>query len=399
MEKLVFADGEKIGVYDGTGVSYYESDYILRYRDYVVNRKRNDEWKISGEGARFRGDTSFYFNNNDDKVTAYINSVDWDGDKIIYAFTVNGSSGVYRKDLSEGAKEEHIFSSSDTEILSVHQNGGLIAVTVRSDDVTSHIGTLDARNSELRTLTGGDARDSNVHFSSTNNEELIFDSAGVGRSADGGFTGKFAPAVIMKLNRDTLELTEIKADGKFSYVNPKQNAKGEIYCIRKPNREKSSGNFFLDVLLFPWRIIEAIIMFIQMFVFAFTGKSMTSNGANPAKGRDTDSKKLFVDGNLIEAEKEYKRNRKFKDREYGFIPASWKLIKLGSQDKEDEIIESGVCDFAIAGDGAVYFTDGAHVYRKFEGKTKKIANTECCLSLSLTHSAGTVPAKEEDFFA
>ena len=43
MEKLVFADGDKIGVFDGEKVFYRESEYIRRYRDYLENKNKRDE--------------------------------------------------------------------------------------------------------------------------------------------------------------------------------------------------------------------------------------------------------------------------------------------------------------------------------------------------------------------
>lgn len=395
MDKVAFTDGDKLGVWDGVSVRLFESEYIVRYREYIANRKQNDEWKVSGEGARFRGDSELYESRYDEQVYAYINGVDWDGEKLVYCFTVNGSSGVYRKDIvSEKAREEHIYSSADTEILSVHENHGLIAVTVRRDDVTSEVGVLDGRSSELRTLTGGDARDTNVRFSRKNPSELLFDSAGVGRTADGSFSGRYAPSVLMRLHRDTLELTELKGDGKHSYVKPKESKTGELYCIRRPNKEKGNGNIFLDIILFPFRIIKAIFGFLQVFTIIFGNTSLTSaseGGSNPTKGRKTDTRKLFVDGALIEADKEFKRNKKFKDREYGFIPASWKLMKCG---EKDEILASGVCDYAIAEDGTLYYTDGRHIWQLKEGKHKKIADTECCLSVAVPTEA----AAEEDFF-
>lgn len=397
MERVAFSDGERIGVIEGEKVVYFESEYINRYRDYVTNRKTNDEWKISGEGARFRGDYDLYQERREEKVYAYVNGVDWDGDKLVYCFTVNGSSGIYRKSLDEKAREEHIFSASDTEILSVHVCGGLIAVTVRSDEITSQVGTMDMNTSELRTLTGGDARDANAHFSECNPREILFDSAGVGRTADGAFSGKYAPAVICSLHRDTLELTELKGDGKYSYVKPKRSVSGELYCIRRPNKEKGSGNIFLDILLFPFRILKAIFGFLQAFTVIFGNTSLTSStseGNNPARGKTTSGRKLFVDGALIEADKEFKKNRKFKDREYGFIPASWKLVKLG---EKEEVLASGVCDYALGESDTLYYTDGRHVWRRAEGKDKKLANAECCLSLAV--STAREVAIDEDFFA
>ena len=111
-------------------------------------------------------------------------------------------------------------------------------------------------------------------------------------------------------------------------------------------------------------------------------------GNNPTKGRSQSMRELYVDGKLIEAEKEQKRNRKFKDREYGFIPASWKLMREG------ETLASGVCDYSVGDDGAVYYTDGRHIFRLKDGKSVKLADSERCLALAVQRTT----ARNADFF-
>lgn len=379
MDKIVFADGERIGVIEEGKVRYFECEPILRYKSYLENRKRNNEWKISGEGARFRGDAEEYGSGQSEEVFAYVNGVDWDGDEVVYAYTVNGASGVYKKSLSEKALEAHLYSSQDTEILSVSVFGDLIAVTVRSDDVTSQIGTLHKTTSELRTLTDGDARDADPYFEGG---KILFDSAGVGRTANGGFSGVYAPAEILSLDPDTLSIDEVERAGNRSCVHPKRR-EGALYYIARPNKEKQSGSLFLDIVLFPFRLIRALFGFLQAFTVIFGNTSLTSEktgGANPTKGRSQSVKQLYVDGKLIEADKEEKRNQKFKDREYGFIPASWELVK---KTDKTEVIARGVCDFTLADDGSVYYTDGRHIFRYDGCTTKKIADTERCLTLAV----------------
>lgn len=381
MEKFVYADGEQIGVFDGEKTVLYESENIVRYREYAENRTKNDEWKYMGEGARFRGDYDTY-RAKKEIVQAYVNCVHPDGDKVVYSYTVNGASGVYRKDVTDKkAHEEHILSSSDNEILSLHKGANdTYAVTVAGDGVTSQIGLLDGKNSELKTLTDGDSRDKNAYFSPTEPNTVLFDSAGVGRDAQGNFSGKYSPAVICSLNLDTLEIKEVFGDGQISYTKPKQAKDGTLYCIQRPNKEKRGGNALLEIVLIPYRILQAIVMFIQAFVTVFTGKSMTSGGSNPARGREVDSRKLYVDGNLIEAEKELKRNKRFKDKEYGFIPVNWKLVKIGNGKAEP--IKSGICDFALCADGGIYCTNGKHIFYIKDGKSTKVASADLCLSVA-----------------
>lgn len=70
----------------------------------------------------------------------------------------------------------------------------------------------------------------------------------------------------------------------------------------------------------------------------------------------------------------------FGDGEYGFIPMSWKLVKI--TDGKAEPIKSGVCDFALCADGGLYCTNGRHIYYVKDGESKKIADTKRCLCLA-----------------
>lgn len=391
MEKLCFADGDKIGVFDGERTELFESEYILRYREYAEMRNKNDEWKFGGEGARFRGDYERYQMRREEKVYASVNGVQWKDGKVVYSFTVNGSSGVYCKDVCDKkAREEHIISSSDEEFLSLHRGGNTLAVTVGKRDGTSCVGLLNMETSELRTLTEGDSRDANPYFSPDTNL-IYFDSAGVGRDGEGNFTGEFSPAAILTLDAVSLELKEVKQDKKFACVKPKIAQNGDLYYIKRPNKPKKRGNLFLDILLFPFRILKAIFGFLQAFVMIFGHTSLNSaaeGGDNPTRGRKTDGRRLFLDGSYIETEKELKRNRKAKEKEAGFIPLTWKLVRFAGG--QETVIKGGVCDFALCADGGIYCTNGRHIFYLNGTACRKVADAESCVSIA-TESAAAPP--------
>ncbi len=394
MEKLCFGDGEKIGVFDGEKTALCESEPILRYREYAETRTKNDEWKFGGEGARFRGDYDVYDARKREEVSACINGVAWRGEKVVYSFTVNESSGVYCKDVSDPkAREEHILTSSDEEILSLSGGGDVLAVTVRRDGVTSSVGTLDLRNSELKTLTDGDARDANPCFCPLDGR-IWFDSAGVGRNAEGEFTGDYAPAALCSFDLVTTEIREEAQAKGDSLVKPKFAENGDLYYIRRPNRPEKHGNLFVDILLFPFRILKAIFGFLQAFVMIFGHTSLSSQtegGDNPARGKKTDARKLWLDGAMIEADREYKRNARKAKGEAGFIPMSWKLVRR--TEKGEETVKNGVCDFALCRDGGIYCTNGRHIFYVKDGKSRKIADAERCLCVATE----TAAAPEEIF--
>ena len=127
--------------------------------------------------------------------------------------------------------------------------------------------------------------------------------------------------------------------------------------------------------------MQGIVGFINVFVNAFAGKSLTSGGANPARGRDYDSRKIAIAGNLIDVEREAKANASKKDSDYGIVPKSWELVNVQS----GEVLASGVADYDIAPDGTVYYTNGRRIFSLKDGKRTKICNTSLCLRINCRH--------------
>ncbi|MDE6373308.1 MAG: hypothetical protein K2L72_02300, partial [Clostridia bacterium] len=157
---------------------------------------------------------------------------------------------------------------------------------------------------------------------------------------------------------------------------------GRLYAIKAPVKEKK-GNPLLEIILFPWRILQAIASFINIFVTATTGKSLTEGGPNPARGRDYDSRKVEIAGNLIDVEKQLKKNASKRDGDYGFIPKSWELIDVES----GKVIKSGIGDFDVAEDGTIIATNGKRIFAIKDGKCVKACNAEFCIKVSCLHSA------------
>lgn len=392
MEKIVFSDGENIRVFENGKEGSYASEYIANYRDRMHRIVKNKEWKHSGTGAMFREDDS----NGDIRVDAYINSVQATEEegKVLYTFTVNETSGVIEKTLdAKKDGERFILHTNEGQILSSDYNvtDKKFVAELQRNDVSSDLVLLDTQKGDYISITDGDSKDENPSFSQKRPSVLLFDSLAAGRNARGEFC-EYAPAAIYEYDLANLDLREIRTSTKYSYLKPVEDKNGDIYCIRRPVKEKRRRNPLLEIILIPYHIIMAIVNFIQIFVVFFTGKTMTGGGDNPAKGRDTDSRKLFIRGNIIEVDKEIARNKKFKDKDLSFIPANWKLIRI-TKEKEEEL-KSGVCDFCLTEDGIVC-TNGRRVFLIKEGKAEKIAEGDFILNVS---SVTRAPEATGDLF-
>lgn len=379
MEKFLFADGQDICLYDGEKVVKYTSKFIENYKTNAVNAECAKSWKHSGEGAQFRGDVVA---EESESIRSFINGIFpcADENEAVYSFTVNSTSGIYRKRFDdEKADEVHIVNSLDTEYGAgcLDAQSGTLAVSIRRNGRNSDIAVFDVKSGDYKTVTEGDTLDDEPFISPDDKNVIYFSSRGAGRDFNGDFAG-YSPAAICKLDLNALDVSEIKVSEKYNYFKP-VIYNGKLYALKTPLKEKGP-NPFIEILLIPFRIVQAIANFINVFVRAFTGKSLASGGNNPTKGRKFDSREEYVKGNLINVEKQLKKNKKRGD-DYGFIPLSWQVVEVES----GEVITSGAADFDITADGTFIVTNGKHVFAVKDKKRKKLCDTDCCLKVSCRH--------------
>ncbi len=387
--KFLFADGQKICLYIDGQVKEYPSKFIEKYKENALNCERAKSWKHSGEGAQFRGDIRP--GEEGVKINSSLNGLYFlsDENEIAYSFSVNDTSGVYKKRLDdEKAQESHVINSLDTEFLNGCMDAGsdTLVLSVRRNYVNSDLAVMDVKSGDLKTVTEGDTLDEDPYISPENGNKIYFSTRGAGRDSSGSFIS-YSPASICRLDLNEMTVEEIKSSEKFNYFKPVYHG-GKLYAIKTPLKEKGA-NPLIEIALIPFRIVQALANFVNVFVRAFTGKSLASGGSNPTKQRDYDSRKEFVKGNLINVEKESKKNKK-RGGDYGFIPLGWQLVEVES----DKVIKCGIADFDIAEDGTIIATNGRRLFAINGENCKKIYNTDCCLKVACMHKTD----KKTDLF-
>lgn len=387
---FTFIDNENLCVYDDGKIEKYDSAYITNYRETVLRDRKNKEWKKKSDAMLYDD-----FFSDDQRVDVELLSISptTEQNRLLYAFSVNESAGIYYKYTDDEKKTEaHVLSSNDVIFRDVVVNRrGEIAGVVQSSPLTSDIAIFSKDGGDYKCVTGGDSLDEHPFFGK--NGDVYFNSYGVGRNLENEFV-QYAPSEILKLNVHSRRIDTLLSDGKNSYIKPVFDKAGNLYCIRKPGDDKEKSNLFLNILLVPVRIVEALVGFISLFVTMFTGKPLvdgkgkTSLGGSAAK--NADGKKAFVNNHILNVEKELKRNAK--DGDGGFIPHSWKLVKIpknGGDFGEEYLpsaaveLASGVADFCLLDDDALFlYTNGKKVFSLTEkGEKKKLFNTEFCVKL------------------
>ncbi len=392
--KFAFIDNENLCVFEDGKIEKYDSTYVANYRETAFRDRKSKEWKKNSDAMLY---DDFFSGNQRVDVEILSVSLTTEEHRLIYAFSVNESSGIYYKYTDDEKKTEaHVLSSNDVIFRDVVVNRrGEIFGVVQSSPLTSDIAIFSKDGGDYKCVTGGDSLDEHPFLGE--NGEVYFNSYGVGRNYDNEFV-KYAPSEILKLNVRSRQIDTLLSDGKNSYIKPMFDKEGNLYCIRKPGDDKETSNPFLNILLVPVRIIEALVGFVSLFVKIFAGKPLvdgkgkTSSGGSAAK--NADGKKTFVNNHMLNVEKELKRNAK--DGEGGFIPRSWKLVKIPKNDDDfgecylpTSAVElaSGVADFCLLGEGEetlFLYTNGKKVFSLTEkGDKKKLVSTEFCVKLGV----------------
>ncbi len=366
------------------------------YIEKVKESAARNEWKHNGTGAAFTG--SYGEAVSPEVAVGGIRSRilcvgEHNGD-IIYSIDIDSTNGVFRKSVdpevgSEGVVLAHAnLGYTDFDIL-----GDKIAVTTMFAG-EANIGVYDISTKKFSTHTEGHTIDSSPVFAKWDNGKIFFTSRGLpideeappqpvsyGQMVSDMYSSSMAydevgPSAICLLDTRANTLEEILSSDKYDFVRPQSTSDGALYYIKRPYQKTSGGSFaerLLDIILFPFRLIKAIFGFLNVFSAKYSGKTLSSSRG--VKRRD--AKEVFIEGNLINAEKELKRNKKYKGENLGFIPRSWELHRL-MPNGVDTLIRCGVLSYRVYEEtGEILISNGSEIFLlDREGKTNKILKEE-----------------------
>lgn len=386
MDKIVFNDGVKIVSYDDGLIKEYPCDFYTRYLSNSIRQAEKDAIFHTGIGAEFRGDAIENLKRNqlNENIRAEITDLYLTGENTLnYSLFINDLSAIHTKDLTlEKDSESHVIHDNGKIFKGASEKNGKIITTVSSDLVTSHLAVFDKSVDDYSLITDGDCFDATPRFSAIDDNKIIFSSKGVGRDGNGNFV-EYSPSSIYEYDLSQGNVNEIRSSSEYSYTLPKNDKFGNLYAIKKPIKEKKRSNILLDILLIPYRLITAIYYFLESFTRSFTGKTFTENSPysnNPAKTKKGDERKIFIDGNEIYADKEYKNNLKHKDDFAGIIPRGYELVKI--TENGDEVIRKGIISYEILSNGTIVASNGKYILKIVDGKVEKLCSANLATTIS-----------------
>lgn len=344
---------------------------INNYLDTIQKMRQRDEWKTTGKGARFMGVEPKEYGDITAHGESLLRSVGKYGDRLLYCTFIDGMGGMYLKN-TDNDEETYIFANKEFDLPDIYSDNGKCVITAAMGRYERHIGIADINTGGVNQITEGFTSETHPFISKQNSSKILYTAMGYARDQSGNVVEK-SPCSICCYDENTGELSELLENDEFDYIKPCDDADGNLYYIkRKYEPTKVKSNLLLDILMFPVRIIKAIGGFLSMFSMAFGGEPLRSGGKNPAKNRSADEREIFVEGNLIKANKQLEENS-----EEGIIPSGWELIK--NVNGEETVLKKGVMDYRITDSGDIVYSNGSAVrILKEDGKDERL----CKLSLA-----------------
>ena len=364
MKQIAFLSDGRINILDPCGAAGSANTHALdcviadNYRARGRELRLKNDWKQKGTGAMFTGAFRHDMPALDIRlpITGLSRGID---ERLIYAINFETGGGIYFKNLSPDEPETPIVANATTQFFELDVNpSGAIVVSTAENTIERHISLLRTDDGDFQAITEGECFDSNPKWSLKDENILYYDSAGIGYDSAGQFAG-YGPRSIYRFNIKTGELDEILSDDKFDYLCPFEDTDGNMYFIRRPYRQSKNKMTVVDFLTAPFKLLRAIGGWLDFFSRRYTGESLKTSGANPAKAVPKSPEQIFIENNLIEAEKNLKQNASAGDKNPGYAPRDWELV-IKPPGAEDRVLHKSVMSYCIAPNGIIY-SNGSYV--------------------------------------
>ncbi|MEN8409101.1 hypothetical protein ABFP33_03905 [Acinetobacter bereziniae] len=363
MSSLFYLSNQNLYLLDGNKSITVPCQAIDQYKKNLVEIQQRKEWKTKGTGAQFTGNFS-----QDDQVDLnhiFPTDVVLTSDhKMIYTACLQEGTSINIKSLNDLQETEGLILRKNDFVvqdMAYDEAKKRLALSVNSNGYERHICILPLDANRTQYLTEGDCQDSNPCFDPQDTMQLYYDSCGL---AYGEHRIAYSPKEIYHLDMGTGELQTVASDPKFDFFKPKMDSLGNLYFIKRPYSRDGSHHSpvttIKDIIFAPFKIIRAIVGWLDFFTQRYTGESLkTTSGNNPAKSLQKSEEELFVEGNLIKAQQNLERNQKSGEKYPGMIPKSWELVKM-SPTGEMTTLKRGVMSFALK-DDTIFYSNGKYL--------------------------------------
>jgi hypothetical protein len=356
---LVFISRGKLFLKQGdTEVRELQSPFVQGVMDRMERSRKRHGWK---EGTAF--ESSYVSNRSNvpgDKHMLKMTAAQFAPDgKLLYFLRDDQVGGLFAYDFETGAENRLIHQQRLLlEDLCIDRTGRQLICSQQSTNGTSNIAIMDVDGSNYREVTGGDTMDSAPTWMTDDPDTILFQSSGVARN-EHGYVVALGPASIQMLDLRKSELTTVRGEDHFDFMQPKVTPSGDLCFIRRPYEPPryGTGNFLIDFLLFPFRLLRAVFHYLNFFSLMYTRKPLTSASGPEVQA---DLKEMLVKGKRIDAENSLRKESRVNGVQ-SLVPRSWQLVRR-NRTGEEQVLATNVASYDITADGRIIFTNGYGVF-------------------------------------
>ena len=284
-------------------------------------------------------------------------------DELLYALAMSASSGLFRYNL--GTKEEYrLFHRQDFEAcgISCDRTSGQIVFSSRNAERLGKLGFVEETSRRRNQLTDGDGHDSNPFHDPVSQNTVYFQTAGVARDERGEIAA-LGPVSIQRLDQTSGAMDTVLESEHYDYLQPKTDAQGVLYYIRRPFAARDSLPFFQQLkafFLLPFHLFAAIFGFLDAFSRMFGKRSLRPAGSGQEIPVQRSRYATFHD-TTIGLEKILKHGSKIDDR-VQLVPATWELMRQ-TPSGDESVVAKHVVSFDLGPEGEVIYSDGLRVWQ------------------------------------
>lgn len=290
--------------------------------------------------------------------------------ELLYALAMSASSGLFRYNL-ETRDEMRLFHRQDFDGcgLSCHRPTAQVIIGSRNDD---HLGKLELYEEATRRrqrLTDGDGHDSNPAQDPNAPHLVYFQSSGVARDEQGRVVA-LGPAAIHRLDTQTGAMETLLEDDHWDYLQPKVDAAGALYFIRRPHGgrdELPAGQKLKAFVMIPFNIAAGIFGFLDAFTRMFAKRSLRPAGGGKDLPQTRSRYATFHDTTLA-LEKVLNKRGEFDDSLH-LVPASWELVRR-DKNGDETVLAKRVVAYDLGPNGELLYSDGLRIWQGGESPQK-----------------------------
>jgi hypothetical protein len=345
-----------------------ESTFVQSLLDRAEKTRARNDWKAAGMswdlGSRLRGPMA------GGGIAADVRRVRFTGvaagpasspePEMYYAIDTDYVGGLFHFELKTGYERRlyhrNQFRATD---LSASPVDGTLAFTVHNPDGSARLATISPQGRGIKELTEGDAVDEAPSWDRTK-QVLYFQSAGIARNT-GGVRTSLSPYAIQKLDLDANKMEMVVEHDRLDALSPKTTDDGVLYYILRPYRPGAAPvsplRALQDLLLFPFRLVRAVVHFLNVFSLMFSQKPLITSGGPPREGPD--ERVMMLWGRVVDARKAAKAGNA--DAQTPLVPADWRLVRRGA-DGSETVVARHVLSFDLCPGGGVIYSDGSRIY-------------------------------------